>query len=328
MPDGMFRNVSVRDGRVVVVSQLRLFAAAASTLLYCLILYGLGEDGFPVRRSLTAYWVTFLVATPVWLWYLAQQKATTVFNAAERLVRRRNLLWPMKALPFDDVDGITEVGHEEGGATGSYFRIALKGNRYGKGHLLTKAYSGADPELLYLRAVAIPAIQRMIHPEGEPTAEPDRGVDPGNPRFYSKIGGKYVRRFGRAIVFLLAAGGCIAALGLRDGNGWTVGLGASLAALSLMCTAKIGLDTDTRLVRVYMAFGLWEQRTAPFSDYVAVEATRNSGGGIYRSTRLEMRFEGKHRNVPLAMVYFTGSLAPLADETDAIVRGCERVSGE
>lgn len=327
MPDHAFDSALVGDGRVVVLLPLRRLAAAVATLAYCGLLYVFVEDGFPVHNRAPAYWIAFAIVTAIWLWYMARLKTTTVFDAADGSVRRRNLLMPVKSFAFDEVAEIVEVRHEEGMYKGSYFKIAPKANRYGKGYRLTKTYSGADPELIAMRTVVVPAIQAMLRPAGAAATEQTQATDLDTPRFYRRRGGKYARRFWRTSACFLAAGVAAAIFGIRDGNAWTTGFGIFLLVVPCVLTTKIVLDTDARLVRVYSLFGLRERRSVPFSAYLAVEATRNSGNGIYVGTNLEMRFDGEYANVPLAMAFFTGSLAGLADETEAIVRAGGRDAG-
>lgn len=321
MAESGFKNVSVQADRVIVSRPFDVIGGGIATVLYVLFLYALFDDGFPLRRIETGYVIAFAVSTILWLWYMSGRRMTTIFDAAEGKVYRKNLFLTEKTLDFADLGGIVEVSHRADCSGGSYFKIATRANRFGKGYRLTKTYKGADTEFLYMRTAALPAIEAMAGLEGR-TEEAKAEVDLNNPVFYSKNGGLYARRFWRRPLFFLCLGLVIVVVGWRQPNVWTMGIGAAIAVIMLaLPVTKVVLDTDNQVIRTYALLGLRERRRIPFADYLAVESTRTSTNGIYSGTTLEMRFAGEHKNVPLATAYFTRSLTALAAETEAILQG-------
>lgn len=321
MAESEFKNVSVQADRVVVSQPFDLLGGVIATALYVLILYALFEKGFPLRQIRTGFIIAFAITTAIWLWYMAGRRMTTVFDAAEGKVFRRNLFRTEKVLDFTALDGIVEVSHGAGYSGGSYFKIAPKANRFGKGYRLTRTYKGADTEFLYMRTVAIPAIEAMAGLEGR-AVEAAAEVDLDSPGFYTKAGGHYVRRFWRRPLVFLCFGLALAAFGWSGANNWAIGTGLGIALVMLLLpVSKLVLDTDDKVISTYHMLGLRQKQRIPFADYLAVESTRTRINGIYTGTTLEMRFAGDHKNLPLATVYFTGSLGGLAAETEAILQG-------
>ena len=106
------KNVTVHTDRVTVILPFTWVGALVATAVYALVLYALYEDGFLRRPTVLAYPITFAVATLLWLWYMAKRRIVRTFNAANRSVERKNILWREKMLRFDDVAAVSEVGYK------------------------------------------------------------------------------------------------------------------------------------------------------------------------------------------------------------------------
>lgn len=211
------------------------------------------------------------------------------------------------------------------GGNGEFLSLTPRGNRFGKGVTLTKVYAGADPELVYIRAVVVPAIDAMLGAERD---EADTGgVAVGNrvyslpeaPRFYSKRGGVYRRLTLRTLFFpaLISIGFLIwAALDWAPIN---AGVGALFLVVTLLLPFKVELDSDLREVRQYKYLGFHVNRRISFDKYKDVLTIREHQNGFYIGTRMEMRFHGVEWTIPIARVFFTGKLENLLEETENIV---------
>jgi hypothetical protein len=325
-----YKNVAVSDRQVTITKPFKIIPGVIATLIFGIFLYALVEDGFPLRHTRTPYLVVFVAATLIWLWYVARLKTTTVFDAESGTIRRKNLFGLGKTLRFDQVADVTLVVKDEGCWQGEYFKLSPKNNRFGKGYILTKTYSDFDEELEHLRHGVVPELRRMLGVVEEGTAATDAQPEerrkqtdtptlPEAPRFFSKSGGVYSRRFWRQITFysVLALGFIV--WGLADKNYIAAGLGAVFLIAACCFPAKVSLDTDTNTVRLFLCFGFWQRHVIPFSQFVTIGSTRSSTNGIYNGTSLEMHFSGKTKNVTLARVYFTGGLDGLATEAETIV---------
>lgn len=324
MAEPASKNVTRTQDTLTISQPFDVIGGVIATALYALILYALFDDGFPLRQVRTGYVIAFAITTAIWVWYMAGRRIVTVFDATAGKMYRKNLLRTVKALNFADIDGIVEVFQRADCTGGRYYKIAPKANPYGKGYRLTKTYPGGNikfpdiAELYDMRVAVIPAIEEMVGLKGRAEAAE---VDLDSTAFYSRVGRQYIRRFWRRPLVFLCFGLALAAFGWGEANNWAVVTGLGIAAAMLLLpVSKLVLDTDEQVVLTYNLLGLREQRRIPFADYLAVESTRNSTNGIYTGTALEMCFDGDHKNVPLATVYFTSSLAGVAAETEAIIR--------
>lgn len=325
-----FKNIHVSERQITITKPFKIIPGVIATLIFAIVLYALVEDGFPLRHVKTPYLVALVVSTLVWAWYVARLKTTTVFDADSRTIRRKNLFGLAKTLRFGEVADITLVIKDEGCWQGEYFKISLKNNRFGKGYILTKTYSDFDDELEHLRHVVVPEIRTILDvaEEGIDTmnAQPEEGrtqtgipVLPEAPRFFSKSGGVYSRRFWRQITFYSILALFFIIWGLADKNYIAAGLGAVFLIAASCMQSKVSLDSDTNMVRVFLCFGFWQKSVIPFSQFVSIGSTRSSTNGIYNGTSLDMHFSGQTKNVTLAKVYFTGSLDGLAMEAETII---------
>ncbi len=323
-----FKNIAAGEKRITITKPFKIIPAVIATAIFAFILYALLEDGFPLRQTDTPYVVVFVVSTLVWLWYIARLKTTTIFEAESGIIRRKNLLGFGKTLRFDQVADITLVVKDEGCWQGEFFKIAPKNDRFGKGYILTKTYSDFDDELEHLRHVIVPELRTMlgvaVEEEMQENTEAGKSnaapVPPEAPRFFSKSGGVYSRRFWRQIIFYLILALFFIIWGVASKNYIAAGVGAVFLLAACCFQAKVSLDTDTNMVRVYLCFGLWERTVIPFSQFVSIGSTRSSTNGIYGGTSLDMHFSGKIKTVPLAKVYFTKNLDSLAKEAETILQ--------
>lgn len=312
-----FKNIDVSERQITITKPFKIIPGVIATLIFAIILYALVEDGFPLRHIRTPYLIALVVSTLVWTWYVARLKTTTVFDADSRTICRKNLFGMGKTLRFDEVADITLVIKDEGSWQGEYFKISAKNNRFGKGYILTKTYSDFDDELEHLRHVVVLEIRTILGvvEEGVDTtnAQPEEGRTqtgipalPEAPRFFSKSGAVYSRRFWRQIMFYVIVALGFLIWGLVDKNYFAAGVGAIFLIAACCMPAKVSLDTDTNMVRLFLCFGYWQRTVIPFDQFVSIGSTRNTTNGIYNGTSLDMHFSGKTKNVTLAKVYFKG----------------------
>ncbi len=337
----VFKNVQMDGEKIRISRPLNYLKATIYTVVAWVLIYLLADE---LRVGYEAFWleVCFIgLIFLVWLWLFARQKAVTTFDPESRLVTRRNLLWPLRSMTFDQVGTVELVNLQETcGGNGEFLSLTPRGNRFGKGVTLTKVYAGADPELVYIRAVVVPALDAML---GAERAEADTDTDtdtggaaagnqvyslPEAPRFYTKRGGVYRRLTLRTLFFpfLITVGFLIwAAL---DWNQISAGIGGLFLVVTLLLPFKVELDSDLREVRQYKYFGLRVNRRISFDAYKDVLTIREHQNGFYIGTRMEMRFHGVEWTIPLTRVFFTGNLEKLLKETENIVLAGHGIDGD
>ncbi|MCD8351153.1 MAG: hypothetical protein LUC93_11140 [Planctomycetaceae bacterium] len=308
-------SVVLEDRRAVVTRPFSILRALVATIPYGVVLGILHDEGFPFNsRNFEANAVVFAIATVLWLGYLVKLRRTTIFDPEEGRVTVRNLLWTEKSLLPDDITALIEVVD---GRT-SYFKIAPRKDRFGKGYRFTRSFSGADARLAAMRATIIPTIEAMMGINQNEVAMDD--IDLERPKWYSRRDGQFTRRFWRRSLLFIVICLPLIASGIMTGNVYAIGAGSVLLFLcDLLPTSKIVLDTDEAVVRVYNFLGLRQQRCIPFAAFISMHSTRHTYNYIYMMTTLSMVFEDPYKDVQLAATYFTGSLTRLADETEAIV---------
>lgn len=316
-------NIGLEEGRVTIVKPASILKLAVATGIYALLLYALYDEGFPFRRFSAGLAIAFVVFTLIWVWYVARQKTTSTFVEAERRVYRRNMLWTTAVLEFADIDSVTGVDVSEGYGRGTFYKIAMKSDVYGKGHRLTRTYGDTDDELSYMRLAAKPALDKMLAAVGggeNPEAGPATPIVPENPVHYRKSGANYVITYPKRIAGFLLVGAVLLLYGLFNGLGAIATVGAILVGVTFLFVARITLDTEMRVIRVGKAFGMREKRI-PFDQFAGVYVVRSTTNGIYTGTTLFLRFEGEQPDVELARVYSTKGLKALERETEAIIHG-------
>ncbi|MCD8141372.1 MAG: hypothetical protein LUE17_16680 [Planctomycetaceae bacterium] len=315
--------VVLEDMRAVVVRPFSFFRALLATIPYGVVLAILHDEGFPANaRNFEFNAVVFAIATVLWLGYLVKLRRTTIFDPEEGRVTVRNLLWAEKTLLPDDITALVEVVD---GRT-SYFKIAPRRDRFGKGYRFTRSFSGADERLIAMRATIIPAIEAMMGIHQNEVGVNEISLE--RPKYYSRRDGQFTRRFWRRSLLFLVIYLPLIASGIMTGNVYAIGVGSVLLFLcDFLPTSKIVFDTDEVVVRVYNFLGLRLRRSIPFSAFISMQSTRHSYNFIYVMTTLSMVFEDPHKDLQLGAVYFTGSLTRLADETEAIIRLGEENAG-
>lgn len=325
------KNMTVEDGRITIVNPLSIIQTLIAVAAYGGLLFVLVEDGFPFRRFTLPYLIAFLIFTAIFVLFLASRKTTTVFDAAERKVYRRNLLWSTAVLDFDDIAGVTAVAHSESGSSGEYYKISLKADPLGKGYRLTNLYSATDDEALYMRMAAMPALEKMF--AGSAASGTEGSVEqavggrgdavpelPENPVFYRKNGGKYVRLYFYRVLPFLIIGAAVVGQGVSSGKIQTVGFGLILMAVTALFPFRLILDTEDKLIRIGRVYGLWEKKV-PFEQYDGIQVVRQTTNGIYTGTHLEMQFADGKGDFSVGWAYFTKKLDPLLRETEAVILG-------
>lgn len=314
-------NIAMEDKRIAITMPFYWLRGIIATGIYGLFLFILIEDGFPLRHFSIGNLVVFLVTTAIWLWYVARQKTVTTFDAIDKKAYRRNPLYTMNEVDFADIAEITAVSESGTGGGGTYFKIALKKDRLGKGIRITDSYKETDLEMLRLTNTVLPAVAKMLEEAegGGETAERKTGF-PENPSCYRKVDAHYVfNRAGRAMCVVLV-GLAILALGLYKGEWVLWAAGIAIALYSLVIIVAIDMDTAARTITLNRAFGLWK-KSLPMKRFVAINITRSHTNGFYTGTTAAMEFAEPEQTADLAWAYFTKKLSVLVDESNAIIFG-------
>lgn len=312
-----YRKVIVEENRVSLTVSLDWLRAGLATAAYAFILYALFDYGFPHRRFSLTSLVVFLAFSAAWLWYVARQKSVAVFDANDRKVHRRNLLYGLPDIDFSEIAEITAVGESGGGSGGTYFKIAFKADKLGKGVRITDNYRGTDLEFVHLTQKALPAITAML--EADNAGAPDRSAGlVENPSRYVKTGSQYVqKRWGR-IGGAIAIGLVLLVYGFQKGAfGLCLG-GAAVLLYSVFVVNVVVLDTAAKTITLAKAFGFWKS-TYAMERFVGISVTRTHTNGLYSGTSADIEFANPAKTVQLAHVYFTKGLSVLVDESNAII---------
>ncbi|MCC8164677.1 MAG: hypothetical protein LIQ31_00665 [Planctomycetes bacterium] len=320
----IFKNVEMIGKAISLTRPFNYRRAAVYTVLAGVFMYLLADGMVHGGEINTVLMVLMGVVFLVWVYALARQKTVTTFDPDTGLITRRNLLWALRSIPFDQAGVVTLVSHQETcGPNGEVLCLTRPGNRFGKGIMLTKIYDGADPELVYIRNVVVPALDAMLvvvqtDTSGAQGDNAGRSL-PEAPRCYTKIGGVYRRLTLRTLFFPAVITVIMLVYAAVEWNALTAGIGVLFLVVTLLLPCKVELDSDLREVRQYKFLGLRVNRRISFDQFQDILTVREHQNGIYAGTRMEMRFDGVKWTIPLARVFFTGKLDRLFEETENII---------
>lgn len=263
--------------------------------------------------------VLFAVSTPIFLVCLVRQKVTTVFDRLERTVHRRNPLWTMAGIPFEEIAEITMV--DDAGAV--YFKIAPKANRLGKGVRISRNYDGRSGEFLYMIMRCLPAVSGMLEECQTPGADPATAsaMLAEHPVLYSRNGSVYTFTTWRnqCLALVLSAGMLLGFAYLEDWMRWiglVIGCLAFLAAF--VVNNRIVIDAGEKTIRFSDLFGILKT-TFSLSRYAGLRIVREYTNGIYTHTTASMEFRDPEVTSDFYWAVRTNTLSALAEETQAII---------
>ncbi|MCC8164679.1 MAG: hypothetical protein LIQ31_00675 [Planctomycetes bacterium] len=327
-----FRNVDIAGREIRITRPADFGAVVLFTLLVGVIMFLIASDFSHISIIGVPRFILAGIVFLVWLGTIGTLNTVTTFDPARRVITRRGLWWLPKSIPFDQAGTVAVTRHEVvDGPEGEVLRLVSADDRFGNGIILTKIYAESDPELAYIKAVVVPALEAMLDAgpvENPPSTYPDRVRSVVEaPRFFSKRGSVYRRRvFGEVWAPFLA----IAIFMYFLVTSWNINGTLWNAVESLLTLYFIGimlrisclveLDCGRREVRVYDCLGFRLAKRFSFIQFRDVVTVREHGGGLYRGTRTEMRFHGEDMTAPLArVIVFTGKLAELMEETEDIM---------
>ena len=310
-------NVAIGDNRISVTIPFFWLKGIIATGVYFVFLWILIEDASPNLLSLS-FAIPFLIFTAIWAWYVSRQKIVTVFDAFDKKVYRRNMLYCMKEIDFTDIAEIIPIRVTGMGTNLVHYKIALRENRLGKGLDLTDGYKDTHPALEYFSETALPAIQNMLAGAGAPASGAENKVSLDDIRFFAKDGPRYTRtRTGRT-VFIIVAGIAVAVLGIARSEPFLSIAGVVCVLLSLLVVHTITIDTERKEFVFGRAFGKWK-KTLPMERFSGMETIRTHTNGFYTGTTAKITFEDPPASYILGYSYLTRKLSLLVEECRAII---------
>lgn len=332
----MAKNLELDQGRVVLNPRTPAWwVAAVYTVVYLGVLCeGAKELARAVGegRGMLPALLLLLAITVIWLFLMRNFGSRIIFDPSSRKVYKKTLVGHKELMGFEDIAEIAPVeeSSQNCAVTSTYFKIAPKGDRFGKGVRLTTSFTAKDRDKFIEEE--LPSLARILDlgtaapASGAPTDEArDAGAvsPPENPRRYRKNGEMYTLPFRlRILVLIVAALVCFAvAPGIDEPNvGYLVaGIGAALLLLAFFSQTRLTLDRSSRTITLVTGFGLLK-KTNSFDDFEGLSVNRETLNFIPSGTYLFMNVAGRKAPILLAKTYlFTKKLNAVGEETMRIL---------
>lgn len=331
----MAKNLEIDGNTITLFPRIPLWWVVT---IYTMVFLGiLGEGAKEVVRAVEEgrgplpVLVTMVVFALIWAFLVRNFHSRIIFDLSSRTVHKKTFLGYKELMGFDAIDSIAPVieSHQCVGSN-TYYKIAVVGDRYGKGVRLTPSLT--VKELEQFEKVDLPLLlERLDLPErvagtmvgdfGQTTSVPQG--PPKDTVSYRRNGSAYSLRFRTRVVFLLLVSGAFLVGGLAtlapDTRLLLFGMAVAALWFAFCNQTSLVLDVAARTITLYTGFGLRKKRYS-FGDFEGLSSTRQIINLIPSGTFLHMRVANRKVPIFLGLAYLSAKkLNRIGDETLRII---------
>lgn len=327
----MAKNLEIDQNIITLFPRTPLWWVVA---IYTVIFLGIaGECVKELFRALTEERspVPILIATVaftlLWAFLVRNFRSGIVFDTAARSVYKRTYFGYKKLMDFDAIDCIAPVIESyQCVGNNTFYKIAVLGDRYGKGVRLTPSFT--VKELEKFENEDLPILLGKLNLSGQAAGNSGAPAatllgPPEDTAYYRRNGSSYSLPFRSRIIILLLIAAALFAGGLGtlapDTRLLLYLTGGVVLVLAFCTQTSLVLDVASRSIVLRTGFGL-RKKVYSFDDFEGLSSTRQIINFIPSGTFLHMRVANRKTPIFLGLAFLSARrLNRIGDETQRII---------